>query len=220
MQSAAVQFQKSHSVDAEIKGLFLENPNLSVDTVARALATKYRHRGPNKGQISRIRHEVRIALTAAQTPTAPPMLRHERKLEVVPAPAVEVEVPFNGIRWGEEEVATPSEQMKTPMESFPESTRRERIGYLEEYVLANPNSTISAARSALKERFGQAVGTKAICDALAAVRDYAREPEAQLSLVLPRPSPSMTIDTLVKAMRELGLKQIRITPEGKWEAQG
>jgi hypothetical protein len=244
MNGSAITFRQHYEpIEEEARSLFLEDPNRSLDEVARTLSHKYRDQGITKSAISRIRKEVRRAITSAMTPEQPPVLRGKNSEKEFKG-GIE---PFNPVRWHQPTHATQEvvesvmaavhtlkskapkaaqrhEQQKLfpePEPGFPESTHEERIRFLEDYALNNINATIDKARQALKHRFGVAVGTKAISETLAIAKQLANESKSKLEEALKsnlekalgEPLGDPIVDW-VKKMRAFGIRQITVEASG------
>lgn len=178
-------------IEDEARRMFHGSPSLSVDTVARTLAEKYRHQSITKPAISRIRHEVR------QTNQR---LVSSLEGEAVPSDQSESQNSEQSM-----------EQKRDDSISIlrPRSSHRERMQFLEEYALNHITATIAQAREALRTRFGEAVGTKAISDTLALVKQLAKESR----LDAPRP-PFIECVRLMRAHR---ISQITVLNNGTFE---
>ncbi len=185
-------------LDAETfaMNILLENPSLSIDSVIREVNHSYRI-GIAKEKVTRLRRRVQEMIGRGHGGGAP-------------TPREEPE-PFNPPR-----LVIPKEE---PMEVAHKSTStpEERRSWFSDWALDNPGSTVEAARRALNERYGLAIGTKSITDILGEARKIhadskPQDPPAPIPVPAPLSVPNPILD-LVEAAKKLGIKRLEISKD-------
>lgn len=221
------------SAESTARRLFLDDPGRSIDEVARELSNS--GLGLKKDILSRIRYDVRRAIDGGLQPKhTPPLLRRRNpfdpKVQVInPVPAVRPE-PFNPPRLipiktmielppvSPPPVVHAVPNPPTPPAPEPEAEKptaplEDRKRWLEDWLLENPDASVTKAREALHRQFGITMSTTTISDLVKTVRAL-REPD---------PAPRMPertaeapgsnfieIADLAHAMRGLGVKRIEL----------
>jgi hypothetical protein len=184
--------------------ILLENPSLSIDSVVRQVDHAY-HIGIAKEKIARLRRKVQDMIGRG----------HGGPQERLAPPEHEPE-PFNPPRlvpkMEEEPAMVEAEQQQAA------STPEERRSWFSTWALDHPDSTVEAARRALSERFGMAIGTKAIVEILGdARRIHAENTNPSASTDTPTAkvmqttnNPAVDIRELVACAKRLGIRKLEI----------
>jgi hypothetical protein len=216
--------------EKEARRLLFDDPDLSIDEVARTLDKARLPLG--KDAISRIRLEVRRSITN-EKPMASihPFVRRRDPFQ----PAVKVTVinatspapePFNPPRWVNstpaatpkpvvrpaqaQTPALPKELNVKPVEdqkaAQPEVTTEEKRRWLDDWLLEHPTATVTKAREALHAKFGSALGTTYISETVKVAH----------SLVEPQPAlvsggvKLVDVADVAHAMKALKIKRIEL----------
>lgn len=219
---------KEADVERYAMDVLLENPSRSIDSVIKEVNRAY-HSGIAKEKVVRLRRKVQELIG--------------RGMGVEPErhrPEPEPEPPFNPPRL----VAKQEEPKEEPMEAavettneHPSSSPEERRKWFSDWALDNPGVTVETARRAISDRFGMAIGTKAIIEILGEARqihaDMANPKPAdrRVDVVLARdmakegvaPTPTENpIRNLVELAKQLGIKKLEIHNDNTYtvELQG
>lgn len=157
------------------RSLFFEDPSMSIDEAARAVADEYRgDKGPSltKNAVSRIRHEVRQAIGL--------------KSVEVQLPRGDVPPPFNPPRLVVSKEEGEGEEMVAAMKEGPkrrQSTTEERRSWFSDWAMAHPDASTSEAREALYREFTVALGTTYISETLRTARSLFEEDQRRKGAV-------------------------------------
>lgn len=224
------------------KEIFLEDSEMSIDTAARLIHDRCR-RSLHKDAISRIRAQVRQSIHAAlPSLTAVPKVFGASVKNEAPKGDTTYFVNrprfVDRVRIGAkgEEMKNEAKKGRAVVDT---DTKRK---YLGDWAMNNPLSTIREARDALRTEFGETLGTSYIAETLKAARGLVVEeqkrksgsypavtppsltpqpvlplsPPGQMGLapeLMSRQSLREVARALAKAMKDAGIKSIRVNPD-------
>jgi hypothetical protein len=185
--------------------LFMEDPSLSIDTAARRINEGCK-RGLVKGEIARIRQEVRqrinsaggkvVPIVSTKEPFNRPRYAHEKYADDM-ARRIEKKV-----KKTEPEVVAPA---PPPEPKLNANEKADRVAFLGDWVMANPQARIQDAQKALKERFGVGLNTKYVADTLKVARELAFAPKVSVAAPV-----AINVAAIARQLRDAGVKKIEI----------
>lgn len=226
----------AHTPDkrAYMEELLLNDPSMSINSVAREVNARFRGQGVHTGEIARIRRMIleRIGAGHEKRPVRAQVEYQEQQEETQ-------QEPFNPPR-----LVTKEDGVEEKMTAVKKDTgtAEERRRWFETWALDNPDATVDAARSAIQEHFGGVgIGTSYIVEIMQIARrahvDRMREaaglpllptPEAVKFEKVPAKAPAPAdalmsngamIEEMVKFARLLGVKKLELRADGKYDIE-
>lgn len=194
--------KKERFADArdQARKLFLEDPNASIDSIARTLNAHYSNHGLVKDELSRIRMEVRKLIDHSHSKsTSVVQLRKERAMQ-------------------HSATIQPHTEPAPVLTKKDAEGKRARITFLSDWVLSHPNARISDAQEALHDTFGIGLNTKYVADTLKAARQLVGLDKPQEKVEGATPA-TFNLAHTVKTLRDAGIRSIEIMDDGRYRVE-